>query len=192
MFIVVNIKKYRVILLLLVTVLITTWMIVFPQTMLRFFYPLKYQDIVFEESQKNSIDPYLVFAIIKIESNFKVDAKSHKDAKGLMQLTDKTALWGAEQLNLKEFDISRVYEPKTNIQIGCWYLNNLNKEFNNDIILMLAAYNGGSGNVNKWLKDERYSTTGESLDIIPFNETNVYVKKVIKEYNIYKKLYVKK
>ncbi len=192
MFIIVNIRKYRSVLLLLVTILITTWMILFPQTMLRFFYPLKYKDIVFEQSQKYNIDPYMVYAIIKVESDFKVDAKSHKDAKGLMQLTDKTALWGAEELDLEDFNISEVYEPDTNIQLGCWYLSVLNKEFNNDIDLVLAAYNGGSGNVNKWLQDDRYSKTGESLDIIPFNETNMYVKRVKKEYNIYRKLYTKK
>ncbi|WP_094546689.1 lytic transglycosylase domain-containing protein [Petroclostridium xylanilyticum] len=182
-------RKYRYLLLLGITALVIIWMVMFPQNILRFFYPLRYNDFVFKYSEYNKIDPYLVMAIIKVESNFNANAQSHKGAKGLMQITDQTALWGAEQLGLHDFRIDKLFDPETNIQIGCWYLNNLKKEFNNDLLLVLTAYNGGSGNVAKWLKDKNLSRSGKSLDRIPFKETDLYVKKVLKEYNIYKRLY---
>ena len=73
--------------------------------------------------------------------------------------------------------------------MGCWYLNNLSKEFNGDTELILAAYNGGRGNVNKWLSNGEYSKDGKALHKIPFKETEEYVRKVKFSYNIYKYLY---
>ena len=69
-------------------------------------------------------------------------------------------------------------------------LNKLYKEFGR-LDLVIAAYNGGSGNVNKWLSDYSYSKDGKSLDLIPFEETSMYVKKVTKNYKMYNKLYSK-
>ena len=68
-------------------------------------------------------------------------------------------------------------------------LEKLEKEFDGDLNKMLAAYNGGSGNVNKWLRDEEYSKDGKNLDKIPFKETENYVKKVKADYEAYKKIY---
>ena len=73
--------------------------------------------------------------------------------------------------------------------MGCWYLSDLKKEFNGNMDLVLAAYNGGRGNVEKWLKDSNTSPDGQNLKNIPFKETDKYVKKVNTNYNIYKYLY---
>lgn len=151
-------------------------------------YPVKYSDIVQIYSQKYELDPLLVFAIIKVESNFKPDAVSPKNAMGLMQITEKTGSWGARKLNITKYDNSMLYLPETNIRIGCWYLSTLYNEFG-ETDLVLAAYNGGSGNVKQWLGDSNYSASGKSLDLIPFKETALYLNKVKNSYNIYKKLY---
>ena len=81
-----------------------------------------------------------------------------------------------------------LFDPEINIEFGCWYLNNLLSEFD-DLSLALAAYNGGSGNVTKWLNDPEYSSDGENLTYIPFKETKKYVDKVSTRYNVYKFLY---
>ena len=133
------------------------------------------------------LDENLVYSVIKVESKFRKDAVSHKGAKGLMQISDITREWAKEEMNLGDIDI---FDPKTNIKIGCWYLNKLYKEFGR-LDLVIAAYNGGSGNVNKWLSDYSYSKDGKSLDLIPFEETSMYVKKVTKNYKMYNKLYSK-
>ena len=72
--------------------------------------------------------------------------------------------------------------------MGCWYIKRLLIQYNN-VDTALAAYNAGSGNVSKWLKNEEYSKDGENLIIIPFKETREYVKKVSKARIQYKRLY---
>ena len=105
-----------------------------------------------------------------------------------MQIMDSTGEWIAEKLEVDNFNPNMLYEPEINIRFGCWYLNNLLMEFG-DLSLALAAYNGGSGNVTKWLNDPEYSSDGENLTYIPFKETKKYVDKVSTRYNIYKFLY---
>lgn len=156
---------------------------------MKYFYPLKYENYIAKYSEQYKLDPLLVAAIIKTESNFKVDAKSSKDAYGLMQVTGTTADWAAEKMDIKDFKLSMLYDPEFNIKMGCWYLNELSTEFNGNLDLVLAAYNGGRGNVQKWLSEQDHSKDGKSLNYIPFKETDKYVKKVNVNYKIYKKLY---
>lgn len=152
-------------------------------------YPVKYREYVLEYSSKFGLDPYLVFAMIKVESDFKPDAVSPKKARGLMQITDKTGAWGAEMLKLEDYAPESLFDPETNINIGCWYMKSLLEQFGNDTDLALAAYNGGSGNVAGWLRDKSLSSTGKSLDRIPFKETENYLKKVGNCRAAYKRLY---
>lgn len=158
-------------------------------SLLRKIYPVKYMEEVSRYSIEYRLDPYLVLAVINAESGFNPLARSHKDAMGLMQLTEKTANWGASEIGLRDFKIADLYEPETNIRLGCWYIRNLLNEFNQDVDLAIAAYNGGSGNVKKWLSDKNYSKSGESLDRIPFRETEEFVKKVKRYRELYEKLY---
>jgi soluble lytic murein transglycosylase len=155
------------------------------EEVLKTAYPTKYNEYVFKYSNEYNIDPYLVFSIIKAESKFDPNAISHKDAKGLMQISPITQEWARKELKLKDVDI---YDPKTNIKIGCWYLNRLYMEFK-DTSLVIAAYNGGSGNVTKWLKNKEYSKDGNELHVIPFKETANYLEKVQKNHRTYKELY---
>jgi len=155
-------------------------------------YPLKYRELVFKYAYEYGIDPYLVFAVIKAESSFNPKAKSGKNAIGLMQITERTGMWGAETIGIEGFSKEDLYDPETNIRIGCWYIKQLMNEFSNRIDLVLAAYNGGSGNVSEWLKNVKYSKTGQELDVIPFRETEMFVKKVKNYYQVYLKLYGEK
>lgn len=157
----------------------------------RVLYPIPYKDMIFTEADRNNVDPYLVAAIIKTESNFSSEAESRVGARGIMQIMPETGTWAAEQMNLKNFQPDDLYETETNIKIGCWYLNNLNKEFNGNKILVVAAYNGGRGNVRQWLEKEQWSGEHATVDQIPFPETRQYVKKVLKNYSLYRSLYEK-
>nr|WP_083480097.1 lytic transglycosylase domain-containing protein [Oxobacter pfennigii] len=158
------------------------------------FFPLKYTDLLLKYAQMYDLDPYLVAAVINVESKYDISAQSHKDAKGLMQVTPTTGNWAAQMMGLTDFNEELLFNPEINIKIGCWYLNNLRQEFDSEDLkveteLMLAAYNGGSGNVRKWLQDENYSKDGTALDDIPFRETRQYVSKVLRHQKIYKFLY---
>jgi len=159
--------------------------------MKKYFFPIKHESYVEKYSEEYNLDKYLVYSVIKVESNFNGKAESNKGAKGLMQIMDFTGEWGAREIGVNYFLPSMLFDEELNIRIGTWYLNNLMQEFDNDVDLVLAAYNGGSGNVNKWLSDEEYSEDGKTLSIIPFNETKKYVDKVNIINKIYKYLYEK-
>ncbi len=155
----------------------------------RYCYPLKYSNYVAKYSKQYDLDPYFVMAVIKAESNFKEDVRSNKNAIGLMQITPDTAEWAAGKMGVSNFQDNMLNDPEFNVRMGCWYLNNLKSEFNNNMDLILAAYNGGRGNVQKWLKDSDHSKDGKNIQYIPFKETDKYIKRVKVNYRVYKYLY---
>lgn len=156
---------------------------------LKFIYPTKYSDIVEEKSKQFGLDKYLVYSVIRTESKFKEDALSDAGAKGLMQLMDATALEcndkGGFGFKLPE----DIFSPEVNITLGCYYLKNLIENYDGDISLAITAYNGGSGNVGKWLSDSELTDGDGGLIDIPFEETKGYLDKVISSYDKYKEIY---
>jgi soluble lytic murein transglycosylase len=166
-----TLRQVKYFILISVTILVLFWISDNKDYILKKFYPTKYSEYVYKYSKQYNVDPYLVFSIMRVESSFNPNAESKSGAKGLMQVTDGTGEWVAKKIQLKDYSSDLLYEPEFNIMIGCWYLNNLQSQFNGNMMLALTAYNGGSGNVEKWLKNKEYSQTGESLDKIPFSET---------------------
>ena len=166
-------------------ILFVSVVVIKEKLLLKMFHPRFYKEYVETYSQEFEIDENLVYSIIKVESKFNKNAISRRAAKGLMQISDITRKWAEEELELVSVDI---FDPETNIKIGCWYLNKLFKEFDS-VDLVIAAYNGGSGNVSKWLKNENYSKDGNRLNNIPFDETKNYLEKVKENYSVYKVLY---
>lgn len=158
---------------------------------LEYLYPTEYNEYVEKYAGEYSLDKHMVYALIKAESGFDSQAVSPREAKGLMQIMDSTGEWAAQKMNIDGFQSSKLLEPDTNIRIGCWYLRYLLKQFDNNTVLALAAYNAGSGNVSKWLKDPEISRDGKTLGMIPFEETENYVSRIQKYYKMYKKLYDK-
>lgn len=157
----------------------------------RMKYPLDYVEYIEKYSADYSLDPHLVASVIWVESKYRPDAVSRRDARGLMQVTPSTAQWGAEKMGIINYDDAKLFDPDLNISIGCWYLSYLYNQFPENTQLVLASYNGGIGNVKKWLQDANYSTDGQSLIHIPFKETSDYVAIVTESYKMYKKIYPK-
>lgn len=153
----------------------------------RYYYPFKYKETVFRCAAANGLDPFLTAAIIKTESDYCPGAVSPRGAVGLMQLMPKTARWVAEQRG-EPFDPSSLSDPETNISYGTWYLAFLNREFK-DMMIALAAYNAGRGNVRAWLSDRIWTGKTEDLEQIPFPETRQFIRKTIWTYRIYRYLY---
>lgn len=144
-------------------------------------YPVSYSRYIVKYSEENNLDPYLVIAMIRQESNFVSDARSPY-AGGLMQLTEVTANEYAGKMGLTDFDYM---DPETNIQIGCFVMSSLIEKYDN-VDTALAAYNAGVGNVDKWLSNPDYSLDGHSLYKIPFSETSNYIRKIHKYIDEYK------
>lgn len=146
-----------------------------------------YSDIINKYSEEYKLNPIMVASIIKEESHFNNEAKSEMGAVGLMQLLPDTAKWVSEKLG-EEFESEKLSDPDYNIKHGAYYYKYLLEHFGNDE-LALAAYNGGIGNVEKWLEDPEISKNGIKLDKIPFGETSNYVEKVMNTYKTYDLFY---
>lgn len=121
-------------------------------------------------------DPLFVTAIIKVESNFSRKAKSHRGAVGLMQIMPATAQDIAQELKVKDFKIAQLEEPEMNIRFGFHHLSKLRKEFGEDDLAVLAAYNAGAKNVKSWLKSSGSAVL--SAADIEFMETRNFVEDV--------------
>lgn len=147
--------------------------------------PLPYQDTIAFYSRVYSVDPVLIAAVIKAESNFNSKAVSERGARGLMQIMPETGLWAADKTGEPAYDDERLFDPETNIKLGTWYLSDLAKEFDNSAVLSLAAYNAGRGNVKDWLAGKTLINPEKSISQIPFSETRYYVRKVLFYQRVY-------
>ncbi len=153
----------------------------------RYFYPLEYKEVIVKYADYYGLNRALVFAMVKSESSFNKKAVSSKGAKGLMQITDKTAEYIAKKLGVEQYDL---FDENTNVNFGCFYIKYLYSKFKN-IETSLVAYNAGEGNVSIWLADQEYSKDGKTLLNIPFNESREYLQKIKLNFENYKKLYGK-
>ena len=145
-----------------------------------------YKELVFHYAEKYSVPAELVFAVIKAESDFDPNAKSHVGAIGLMQLLPSTAEWLAEEhLNESPLLVS-LYIPSTNIRYGVYYLQYLFSKFGS-WEKAIIAYNWGEGNFLRFIEEHGY--TEGNYNSIPVRETRNYVKKVMSYWEKYKELY---
>ena len=138
----------KIILILIVIVISLILILLKLDNILKLVYRQDYSEYVEKYAEENEIDPLLIYAIIKAESNFDDDAVSNKGAMGLMQLMDNTAKEVATNELMEYTSNETLYNPEKNIQIGVKYYANLKEIFGNDMIA-LAAYNAGMGTVNR-------------------------------------------
>lgn len=152
---------------------------------LRRICPLKYQAFVMESAQKHGVEPELIYAVIKTESNFLSTAESHKGALGLMQITPDTFEWLKLYTKEKEVDYQSLKNPQISIDYGTFMLAKLLLKYQNED-LTICAYNAGIATVDRWLKNRIYTKNGINLSFIPYKETREYLNKVKKYKKIYK------
>jgi soluble lytic murein transglycosylase-like protein len=128
---------------------------------------VKYFEHIIEASRTHAIDPALVTAVMAAESNFNPNARSYAGAKGLMQINGVTARY---------LKIKNIYDPRSNIYAGAYYLKELSDRFNGNVTLVLAAYNAGPTAVKRF------------NGVPPYSETKRYVEKVMRFLHFYKSL----
>jgi soluble lytic murein transglycosylase len=153
-------------------------------------YPQGYWESILFHSRKYGQDPYFVAAIIREESQFSSDALSPAGARGLMQVMPSTGEWVAKRIKIDGFGREKLFDSDMAIHIGTWYISHLMKQFRGDPLLTAAAYNAGPDAVSGWIA--KYGYNGERdafVEAIPFSETRGYVKKVLRNYNEYKRIY---
>lgn len=183
------IKKYIKPVLLLILILVILFSIFkIPNIILKQVYPQKYNEYVTKYADQYNVDSMLIYAIIKAESNFKPNIKSSSNAMGLMQLMEETAIETASKVGI-EYTEGCLYDAEININLGIKYYSELLKEYDNNYLLALIAYNAGTGNLKKWIEQGIIKPDGSNIENIPYKETNNYVRKIVRDYNIYKDLY---
>jgi soluble lytic murein transglycosylase len=155
----------------------------------RMMYPIKYRAEIEASADQYGVDPLLIAAIIRVESNYKPELVSSKGAIGLMQLMPDTAQWILKMEGFAALNMDALYDPQSNIRIGTKYIELLNQQFNSNLAEVLASYNAGPGNVNKWRESNTWDGKLESIDQIHFWETRKYVDRVVYYYNKYQKIY---
>jgi soluble lytic murein transglycosylase len=141
-------------------------------------FPMPFRATVVERAQGIGLDPAYVYGLIRQESRFIMDARSHVGASGLMQVMPATARWTAKKIGLSSFTPDQLNDRDTNITIGTAYLKLALDDFAGSMPLAAAAYNAGPGRPRAW-------RNGPVLDAaiwaenVPFAETRDYVKKVL-------------
>ena len=184
-----NLTKFLIIIIIPLSICIILFKVIdIDKIVMKKIYPLKYTEYVEKYSKEYNIDSYMIYAIIKAESNFNENAKSNSNAIGLMQIMEPTAKEIAEKIDLNITE-EQLLEPELNIQLGTKYFAGLLEKYNNNYKIAIIAYNAGIGNVDKWIKEGIIKEDGTDLENVPFKETNNYVRKILRNYEIYKGLY---
>lgn len=149
-------------------------------------FPMPYRAEVFKQATAAGLDPAYVYGLIRQESRFMMDARSHVGAGGLMQVMPATAKWTAKKLGV-DFRPDMLHDRDTNLRLGTGYLKLVMDSFDGSQAMAAAAYNAGPGRPRRWRE-------GPQLDAaiwtenIPIWETRDYVRKVLSNATIYAQL----
>ena len=152
-------------------------------------FPVPYRFQILKEAHKRGLDPRLVLAIMKQESQFKVSARSPSAARGLLQLTIDAAHKYGRRAGYQNVTEEMLYRPEVSIAIGAEYLAELSRMFAGLPEAIAAAYNGGEDNVARWLGRSNQNDEGVFASEVGFTETKNYVFRVMNNYRAYKQLY---
>lgn len=152
-----------------------------------FLFPLPYQARILEETARHELPPALIYSIMRQESLFNPFARSPADAFGLMQLIPENAKTAAKSLGLKLEGPEDLYDPDKNIALGTYFLKNLFKKYDDQFIFAVSGYNANDRAIQGWIKTRLRPDPLEFIEEIPYDETRLYVKLVIRNFVIYQR-----
>lgn len=152
-------------------------------------FPLPWREPLFEYSQQSGLDPFLVAALIRQESEFDPRVISHANAYGLTQVLPSTGREISRGLGIRGFHASMLLEPETNLKLGTRYLKSLLDAFDGQWEPTLAAYNAGKSRAVAWKARVQYREPAEYVESIPFSETRTYVQIVLRNADLYRRFY---
>jgi soluble lytic murein transglycosylase len=162
---------------------------VLPRPYWDYLFPRPYWTDVRRFAMENQLDPYLVAALIRQESEFNPGAVSRANAFGLMQLLPITGKKTAKELRIRGFRTETLLVPNINLQLGTRYFRDMVEHYNGQVEYALAAYNAGPNRVEDWLSAGNYRDVAEFVESIPFTETREYVQSIMRNARIYRRLY---
>lgn len=157
--------------------------------LLEVIYPFPYREMVMQEAAEWGVSPFLVAGLIRQESAFFAGARSGANARGLMQVLPSTGGQMARKIGPEQFQSGNLYQPDVNLHLGTAYLRDMLARYDQDLPLVLSAYNAGPHRATRW---KRFPEAGDPVrftERIPFRETRGYVKNVTRNMEVYKFLY---
>ena len=160
-----------------------------PDEFWRLAFPLPYRDSVQSLAAKRELDPHFLAALIRQESEFDVRARSRAGALGLTQILPATGRELSRKLGIRGYNPSMLYRADVNLNMGAYYLRQLLDEFEGYAEAALASYNAGRSRVHQWLTWAEFREPAEFVETIPFTETRNYVQTVMRNAEIYRRLY---
>ena len=154
----------------------------------RLYFPVLERETLISSSKENGLDPVLVAALIRQESNFNPRATSPAGARGLMQLMPPVGKNLADAKGISPWDPEMLYDPAISIRLGTAHLRGLARKYK-DVVKILAAYNAGESRVEKWSTKTGAGDPEVFTERIPFVETRDYVRIIIRNRAYYEALY---
>ena len=152
-------------------------------------FPLPYREDLVANARANDLDPYLVAGLIRQESEFNPQALSRANAYGLTQVRPATGRQYARRAGVERFTNRVLFQPAANLKIGTTVLRSMLDQNGGNLEQTLAAYNAGPRRVAEWLMGKTYREPAEFVESIPFTETREYVQAVLRNADIYRRLY---
>jgi soluble lytic murein transglycosylase len=160
-----------------------------PRPFLEILFPRPYWSDLKIHAAANRLDPYLMASLIRQESEFNPGAVSPANAYGLMQLLPSVGKQLAHEVKLRHYSTAMLLQPEANIKLGTRYFREVLDENGGTVEYALAAYNAGANRVSDWRSHGKYRDTQEFVESIPFTETREYVQAIMRNMDVYRKLY---
>jgi tetratricopeptide (TPR) repeat protein len=151
-------------------------------------FPLAYSTKVDKASKKLQVDPAFTYSIMRQESRFNPFATSFASARGLLQLTWRTAKKRADEKKINLTDPNQLYVIDTNLVLGISEMAHLKNLYGSNLVAIAAGYNAGTAATSKWMRRHQNESLENFVEMIPYRETRNYVKKVSENYAIYRSL----
>jgi soluble lytic murein transglycosylase len=152
-------------------------------------FPMPYRTSIEEQARENGLDPFLLAALIRQESEFDPKVVSYARAIGLTQVMPATGRELSRKLGIRNYRTDRLKDAETNLRLGSYYLKEIFDAFNGRVEPSLAAYNAGKSRADRWLGWAGYREPAEFVESIPFQQTREYVQILIRNADVYRRLY---
>ena len=153
-------------------------------------FPLLFEELINKTAATHDVDFWLAMGLVKQESAFQVEARSWVGAAGLFQVMPNTGKWIALKRGIKKFKTTDLYDPETSADFGIWYFKRLLDNNDNDVPKSLAGYNAGGLRADRWWGENPGRAYDEMIELIGFEETRNYVKIILRNWEMYQRLYV--
>ncbi len=152
-------------------------------------FPMPYRDDMERYAKQNGLDPFLMAALIRQESEFNPKAVSRSNARGLTQILPGTGRELSRRLKVKAYTTARLFQPVVNLELGSFYLKSIVDSLGGHFEAALAAYNAGPSRARSWLSWGEFREPAEFIETVPFSETRAYIQTVLRNADVYRRLY---